>query len=120
MNPFTLLIYIALALGIMLGIVKPRTFGRFLLGLLIWPIFIGVAFTLARQVFESLSPMQRIAVIILSIIPAVLILLRFILPRDIWAGVVSGFIHDALKATFMLPIKLVRSGFRLASRRAIR
>src|SRR2546425_9595390 len=120
MNPFTLLVYIALALGIMFGIVKPRTFGRFLLGLLIWPIIIGVAFTLGRQVFESLSPLQRIAIIIIGAIPAVLILLRFVLPKDIWAGVVSGFIHDALKSLFMLPIKLIRSGFRLASHRAIK
>lgn len=120
MNAFTLLIYLALALGIVVGLVKPRRFGRFLLGLLIGPILIGIALTSGRQVFESLSPLQKIAIITIGVIPAVLVLLRIVLPRDVWAGVVSGFVYDLLKWVFLLPIKLGRSVFRVAARRTIK
>jgi hypothetical protein len=120
MNAFTLVIYLGLALGVMFGLVKPRRFGKFIISLVIGPVLVGAAYTLGRDVLMTFSPAERVAIIAIALIPATLVLLRLVLPRDIWAGVVSGFIYDALKWLFMLPIKLIRSGFRLASRRAIR
>src|SRR5437773_10712480 len=100
MSAFTLIIYIALAFGIMAGVVKPKRFGRFLLGLAIGPILIGIALTLGRQVFESLSALQKIAIITIGAMPVCLALLRIALPRDVWAGVVSACVYDVLKWIF--------------------
>jgi hypothetical protein len=120
MNAFTLVIYLGLALGIMFGLVKPQRFGRFIVGLIVGPVLTGVAYSVGRDVLLSFPTAQRGAIIVIAFIPVTLLLLRLVLPKDIWAGVVSGFIHDGLKLVFTLPFKLVRSGFRLASRRAIR
>lgn len=80
MSAFTLIIYIALAFGIIVGLVKSKRFGRFLLGFAIGSILIGIALTLGRQFFEALSALQKIAVITIGGIPICLALLRIVLP----------------------------------------
>lgn len=120
MNAITLIVYIALAFGIMVGVVKPKRFRRLVVGLAVGPILIGIALTFGRQLFESLSTLQKIAVIIIGAIPVSLALLRIVLPRDVWAGVVSGLIYDVLKWIFLFPMRVGRSMFHLISRRAIR
>ena len=120
MSVFTLFICVALALGMVMGVVKPRRFGRFVVGLLVGPILIGIALTSGRPAFESLSPLEKTGIIAIGAITAVFVLLKIVLPRDVWAGVVSAFVYDVLKWVFLLPIKLGRSAFRVASRRAIK
>lgn len=120
MNVFTLVIYLVLALGIVVGVVKTRRFGRFVVGLLVGPILVGIALTSGRHAFESLSPLQRIGIIAIGAITVVFILLRILLPRDVWAGVISSILYDALKWVFLLPVKICRSAFRIATRRRVR
>jgi hypothetical protein len=120
MSAITLIIFVALTFGIVVGVVKPKRFRRFLLALVIGPILIGIALMTVNQLFKSLTAAQQLTVIAVSAIPVSLALLRIVLPRDVWAGVVSAMVYDVLKWILLFPIKLCRSAFQLVARREIR
>jgi hypothetical protein len=97
-----------MGLGMMMGIVKPRRFGKYIAGLIFTPILIGVGWTITRTTFAGLSPIQQILFFIPALLIGLAIMLRLVLPRDVWAGVVAGFIYDVLKFLFRLPVRMVR------------
>jgi hypothetical protein len=99
---------VLLGFGVMLGVVRPRTLGKFIAALIFGPILIAVALIAGRAVFASLSLAQQILLVVPASLIGLAVLLRIILPRDIWAGVVSAFIYDVLKYLFGLPARLVR------------
>ena len=102
-----------LGLGVTLGLVKPRRVGRFLFGLVFGPVLIGIGFTLGAQIFDTLPPVQKVAFVLVVGLAAIIVLLRIVLPRDIWAGVVSAFVYDVLKFLVAAPFRALA---RLAGR----
>lgn len=120
MSGFAPLMYVLLALGIILGLVKPRRLGRFAAGLVIGPVLASIALTAGNELFASLSLVQKILAVVLVLIIGVPMLLWVVLPRDIWAGVVSGFLYDVLKSIFMLPVRLIGWAYYFIKRRALR
>jgi hypothetical protein len=107
MSGFGLLMFILIALGITIGLVKPRRMGRLVIWLIFGPALIGVGFNMGKQIFWTLSPVQQILFIILVPVGAIVILLRLVLPRDVWANVLGNFIYDLLKFVVLLPFRMI-------------
>lgn len=112
MSTLIVLVFLLLILGVMLGAVKPRTLGKLVLLLTLAPVFALVALSVVLSSLAGMSPSQQILFLATVVLPASLvclvILLKLVLPRDVWAGIVAGFIYDALKFLFGLPVRLVR------------
>lgn len=102
-----LLIFILLALGIMLGVVKPKRMGKFLLWLILGPVLTGVAFALGKQVFASLTPLQQAIFVILGSVAAFAIVLRLVLPKGVWDSLLGDLIYDLLRSVMLLPFRML-------------
>jgi len=95
-----------MAFGIMFGLVKPKRMVRFLMWLVLGPVIIGFALTLAKQVFFSLPVLQQIILVVLVAGAGVVIILRFALPRGVRDGLISHLIYDLLKYLPLLSVRL--------------
>lgn len=58
MTGMAALIFVVLGLGVTLGLVKPRRVGRFLFGLVLGPVLIGIGFTLGAHSFDTLPSIE--------------------------------------------------------------
>lgn len=101
------LVFVLLSLGIIVGVVKPKRIGSFILWLIVGPVLMGVAFSLGKQVFLSLPPLQQLLFVILVAVAALVILLRVALPKGVREAVIGDFIYDALKFVVRLPFKIL-------------
>jgi hypothetical protein len=113
---FPLLMLILLSFGLMLGVVKPKRIGTFLLWLIFGPVLIGFAVNMGKQLFWNLSPLGQVLSIILAALVAMVLLLRFALPKGISEALIAAFIHDLLKWMVMLPLNVLGSMVRLITR----
>jgi hypothetical protein len=114
------LVLIVLALGILFGITKPRRLGKFVIGLLIGPVLIGIVFVAGREIFDGLPIGQKVIFIVVVAIALLLILLRFALPRDFKAALAADFIYDVLKFIIFLPFRILGFLFGLVVRKSAR
>ena len=117
MSTLIVLAFLLLILGVMVGAVKPRTLGKFVAWLLLAPVFLIVLLSVLRESLAGMSPSQQVLFLATVVIPALLIcvavLLRMVLPRDVWAGIVASFLYDVLKFLFGLPVRLVKRLYHL-------
>lgn len=120
MSSLAPLILVVLAFGILLGLTKPRRIGKFAVGVLVGPLLIAIAFTAGREIFDSLPVTQKILFALLAGVGLLVLILRFALPRDVWAGVTADFIYDVLKFVVLLPFRILGFFVGLVARRGAR
>lgn len=102
-----MVILVFLGLGVIVGLVKPRRVGGFLMWLIFGPVLIMVAFNEGREIFAQLSPLQQLAFALLAGLGAIVILLKLTLPPRVWDTVIGSFIYDLLKAIVLTPFRII-------------
>jgi len=114
------LVLIGLALGILFGVAKPRRLGRFVTGLLVGPVLIGIVVVAGREIFGGLPAGQKVIFLVVVAIASLLVLLRFALPRDFQAALAADFFYDVLKFMIFLPFRILGFLFGLVVRKGAR
>lgn len=108
MSALVTLTILLLAVGLLVGVVKPRSIGKLVVGLLFIPPLLLAALVVGRSAFAGLSLPAQILFVATALPVGLAVLLRLVLPRDVWAGIVSSFLYDLLRHLFGLPVRLVR------------
>lgn len=107
-----LTIFTILALGVIVGLVQPSRVARFLALSLFVPLVVFVALSVTKETLSTLPPLQRIVVVLVGLVVACLLVLRFVLPQGVWAGVLSHVIYDGMKLVVVAPLRVLRWLFR--------
>ena len=100
------LILALMALGVILGVTRPRRIGKYILSLIFMPLIIAIAFAIGRSTYAALSPAGKI--LLIGCMPfAILCGLLYLLPSHVTASIMGDLIYDFLKFIFLAPSRLL-------------
>jgi uncharacterized transporter YbjL len=100
------LILILMAMGLMLGLVKPRRIGRYIVGMILTPVVIAVAFATARQFYSGLTLSGKL--VLIASTPAILLCVGlYVLPHHLRERIISDFLYDMLKLIVLAPFRIL-------------
>jgi len=106
MHVLALPILVLMALGVIVGWVKPARVVRFVASLAFTPVLIGIAWGLVRDSFFNV-PLPVQALMLLSAPLAAMLLFLVWLPRSIRNHVLGSAIYDLLRWLVTLPFRAI-------------
>ena len=108
----TLLFIMLIAFGLILGIYSRQQafqkLGRLLLLAALGPMF----FSMGKNYFSQLPPLEKLIVGFLALGTMVFIGLRILAGRALFNRVMENIIYDGIKAIFLFPFRLIGMIFR--------
>ncbi len=111
LSQFRVLVLLLLTFGLTIGIVSGKRVGKFIAGMIFMPLLLMVAFTYIQKVRVTLDPAMSLLFTIAILFAVLIIVLRLLLGKQIWHGVVADFVYDLLKWLVLLPFRIVRRIF---------
>lgn len=111
------LIFLLLIFGFTVGVVSKKKITRFIAGMIFMPTLVAIVFHYIKQVRAAMDPTSSLLFTIGILVVGLILVLRFLLGKDIWHSVAGDFVYDVLKWIFFLPFRIVRGLFALFRRK---
>ena len=97
-----------IALGLIVGLAKPRRLASWFFWAVFGPVLMSVGFSLLKQFYGGLSPLDKLAFAAFAVLAALVGAYRFLVPQEVGAHVAANLLYDTFMATVLLPLRVIR------------
>ena len=108
-DAFRMLVILCTAFGVILGIVKPKTLPRRLTMILFMPLLIAIVLSFLKGMSAGMNVVEQMLLWSIVLIVGFVLILRFLLGRELFQHVLGHFVYDVLKWFVRLPFRLFRA-----------